>query len=734
MTSLWSRAFMWFAFGAVYCPATGPADLSFPCTGDEVLDLSIQDAITTVDKAILETTRTIWENHEPRNPNDLLRLFRFPSKDIVEVARAQEIFEAILEKIKDRNAEGIQMRSRRQTADEKDMAFERIVKPDLLVDIPVISGCNGLNNPIQCENLCFHARYRTFDGTCNNLDKPHQGAALRPFARLLRPVYEDGFTEPVGWNNGRLYNGFEKPSPRLVSTTMGSTSNITDHGKLTDLVSLWGQFLDHDLSLTPTSPSSMSFKDGVKCSESCDNRHPCFPISIPENDTRIKTQCMEFTRSSAFCGFSPFSNHSEEVVPREQMNAITSYIDGSLVYGSSESMAGRLRAFDGKGGMKVSKINQNGSFPLLPFDKDARMVCESDGKNPTIPCFLTGDTRANELTGLTSLHTLFIREHNRLAGLLSDLNPDWDDETIYQEARKIVGAQIQHISYYDYMPKILDEASVRELQSQTTYKPEVDASIFNVFATAAYRFGHATVKPILRRLGPDFKPIEQGNLRLHEAFFQPWRIVQEGGIDPILRGFVSTAAKDLTPDEIMTDELTEHLFELSNTVALDLMSLNIQRGRDHGLAGYSEWREFCQLGSAESFGDLAGNISNEAVLGKLRDLYGHPGNIDLFVGALSEDPLPGGIVGPTFTCLLLKQFKALKEGDRFWYENEGVFTNGQVAELKKVTLARIICDNTDISEVQADVFTMPGNDSELLNCSAIEGIDLTPWTYHKEGI
>ncbi|XP_077991438.1 peroxidasin homolog [Glandiceps talaboti] len=698
-------------FLGVLCHS-GQAETFF--TGDQFIDESIREAINAVDRAIHETKRSIIENPKPSTPGDLHRLFRFPTPETIEIARSQEIFEAIIEKVKDREKSGIRM------------------SKQILKKIAELTGCKNLNQPIVCEDMAFHSKYRTIDGTCNNLEKSNQGAALRPFARLLNATYENGFNEPIGWDTNMQYNGFLIPSPRLVSTTIGSTHHITDHDKITDLVSLWGQFLDHDMDLTPQSPSSMSFRSGVRCNESCANDPPCFPIPIPNNDERIGERCMEFTRSSAVCGSGSFSICENEMVPREQLNAVTSYIDASMVYGSSQQLADDLRAFDGKGRLRVGQAEAATGRLLLPLDIKSLMTCDSGGSHERVPCFLAGDVRSNELTGLTSIHTLFMREHNRICGVLSDLNPSWDDETLYQEARKIVGAEIQHISYSHYLRSLLDANSVDRIMEEYVYRPDIDASIFNMFATAAFRFGHATVKPIIRRLGDNFEAIPEGNLRMHQAFFQPWRIVEQGGIDPILRGFFDTPAKDLNPGELMTDELTEHLFELAKTVALDLMALNLQRGRDHGLPSYTSWRSFCGLG--ETFNNLAGDISNKAVIDKLYDLYGDPANIDLYLGALVEDPVPGSLLGPTFTCLLVHQFRRTRLGDRFWFENPDIFTPEQIDEIKLHSLARVICDNTNIRQVQRDVFLLPHSGGPRVSCSEIDGMNLTPWTVQAEPV
>ena len=99
----------------------------------------------------------------------------------------------------------------------------------------------------------------------------------------------------------------------------------------------------------------------------------------------------------------------------------------------------------------------------------------------------------------------------------------------------------------------------------------------------------------------------------------------------------------------MNTELTEKLFDAAHSVALDLAALNIQRGRDHGLQSYVKWRQHCGLDAQEvsRFEDLSSAIPSRSIRSKLRRLYGHPANIDLWVGSLLERPVPGGRVGPT---------------------------------------------------------------------------------------
>jgi peroxidase len=196
------------------------------------------------------------------------------------------------------------------------------------------------------------------------------------------------------------------------------------------------------------------------------------------------------------------------------------------------------------------------------------------------------------------------------------------------------------------------------------YNASVDASIANVFATAALRFGHTLISPVLRRLNRDFETIAEGDLSLRNAFFSPWRLVEEGGVDPVLRGLFASSAKQNVAHEVLNAELTERLFAVAHSVALDLAAVNIQRGRDHGLPEYAAWRRWCGFGETTSWHHLARHIKDAGVLRKLESVYGHPGNVDLWVGGLLEDSVDGAKVGPTIRCLLVEQFRRLRDGDR----------------------------------------------------------------------
>uniref|UniRef100_A0A9L0TF86 Lactoperoxidase n=2 Tax=Equus TaxID=9789 RepID=A0A9L0TF86_HORSE len=693
--------------------------------GDPFVATSIVEAIATVDRAI-NSTRTHLFDSRPRSPNDLLALFRYPRDPYtVEQARAGEIFERTLQLIQEHVQHGLMV-----DLNGTSYHYNDLVSPQYLSLIANLSGCTAHRRVNNCSDMCFHQKYRTQDGTCNNLQHPMWGASLTAFERLLKSVYENGFNTPRGINPGRLYHGHPLPMPRLVSTSLIGTEAITPDEQFTHMLMQWGQFLDHDLDSTVVALSQARFSDGQHCSSVCGNDPPCFSVAIPPNDPRVRSgaRCMFFVRSSPVCGSGMTSLLMNSVYPREQINQLTSYIDASNVYGSTDHEARAIRDLASHRGLLRQGIVQRSGKPLLPFATGPPTECMRDENESPIPCFLAGDHRANEQLGLTSMHTLWFREHNRVAAELLSLNPHWDGDTIYHEARKIVGAQVQHITYQHWLPKVLGEVGMKMLGEYRGYEPGVNAGIFNAFATAAFRFGHTLVNPVLYRLDENFQPIAQGHIPLHKAFFSPFRIVNEGGIDPLLRGLFGVAGKMRVPSQLLNTELTERLFSMAHTVALDLAAINIQRGRDHGIPPYHDYRVYCNLSSAHTFEDLKNEIKNPEIREKLRRLYGSPLNIDLFPALMVEDLVPGSRLGPTLMCLLSTQFKRLRDGDRLWYENPGVFSPAQLTQIKQTSLARILCDNSDnITRVQRDVFRVAEFPHGYGSCDEIPRVDLRVW-------
>lgn len=546
-------------------------------------------------------------------------------------------------------------------------------------------------------------RYRTADGTCNNFFYPLNGAAETPFARLLPANYEDGISDPVGLSQQKAGKSFEPPWPsaRLISWKIVKNLRNTNPDSITHMFMQWGQFLDHDLDIAPV------FDEGA-CA--CTITPKCVPIEVSRDDGvfggKANPDCLPFSRSVPAC--------SRPSIVRNQVNDLTSYIDSSNVYGSSKELANSLRLFKGgrfKQGNRLKTFKGN-----LPFQEETSEFND-------VPFFVAGDERVNEQLGLTMMHTIWNREHNRIARALMRVNPCWNDERLYQEARRIVGAMNQVITFKEFLPLVFGSNFRRYIPHYRGYNPFVDATVPASFAGAAYRFGHTLVKNQLDRLDRNYRRLSIGPLPLEQAFFNPIRYFESLGTDPILRGL--TVAKSNPADEFLDSVLTTKLFvKPGETLGGDLAALNIQRGRDHGLPTYRKWEKFCKrLFPGVSVSFQAANARE-----KLTALYGEEGyrnGIDLWLGGLAEKTLPGGQVGPTFGCILGIAFARLRNGDRFWYENPYAFTPSQRIQLGRTTLAKVICDNgDDIPTIQRAVFEAG---RPRVKCSFIAGINLWTW-------
>ncbi|KAM9208871.1 myeloperoxidase [Dugong dugon] len=693
------------------CEGAAPAVLREVETS--VVMTCMEEAKRLVDKAYKERRESIKQRLRDRlaSPMELLSYFKQPVAATRTAVRAADYLHVALSLLE----------GKLRPLWPRPFNVTDVLTPSQLTLLWKSSGCAYQDVRMTCPKT---DKYRTITGKCNNRRSPTLGASNRPFVRWLPAEYEDGFSLPYGWTPGVKRGGFPVPLTRAVSNEIVRfpTEQLTPDPQRSLLFMQWGQLLDHDLDFTPEPAARVSFVTGLNCETSCLQQPPCFPLKIPPNDPRIKNQhdCIPFFRSCPAC---PGSN----ITIRNQINALTSFVDASMVYGSEDPLARDLRNLTSQLGLlKVNDRFRDNGRALLPFDNLHDDPCLLTNRSVRIPCFLAGDSRSSEMPELTSMHTLLVREHNRLATQLKFLNPHWNGEQLYQEARKIVGAMVQIITYRDYLPLVLGGKAMRKyLPQYVRYNDSVDPRISNVF-TNAFRYGHTLIQPFMFRLDNRYQLISR--VPLSEVFFASWRVVLEGGIDPILRGLMATPAKLNRQNAIVVDELRDRLFKQVMRIGLDLPALNMQRSRDHGLPGYNAWRRFCGLPQPNTVGELGTVMKNLTLAQKLMDLYGTPNNIDIWMGGVAEPLQPDGRVGPLLACLIGTQFRKLRDGDRFWWENNGVFSTQQRQALAKISLPRIICDNTGITTVSKNnIFMSNTFPQDFVSCSTLPVLNLASW-------
>ncbi len=260
-------------------------------------------------------------------------------------------------------------------------------------------------------------------------------------------------------------------------------------------------------------------------------------------------------------------------------------------------------------------------------------------------------------------------------------------------------AEIQAITYQEFIPAVLGFGA---LHPDRGYDPAVNAGTAQVFSTAAYRLGHTLVSAAIPRLDRYGNALPGGPLTLRDMFFAPTPpVLEQDGIEPILRGIAAHKAQDL--DNHVVDELRNFLFGPPGRGGLDLIALNIQRGRDHGLPDFNTVRQDFGFPRKAAFSQIT---SDPALAAQLAVMYGTVDDIDLFVGLLVEDRLPGMIVGETLRAILVDQFERSRAGDRFFYTRD--LSREELARVRTTRLSDIVRRNTSIGDIQDDVFFVRG--------------------------
>lgn len=513
-----------------------------------------------------------------------------------------------------------------------------------------------------CSKLVF----RPVTGFCTNPAHPTWGQA-----NYAHFTYIPGrsTTTPTGQS---------LKSPREISNILcAQSTNTRNSHRLNQLFTFFGQFLDHNLALTP------------------ENDQDRLDIDVPPSDPRLK--------STAKLPFKRSVRTSKGVASGQRpLNSLTSAVDLVAVYGADPARSAALLELDASGSPTGKlKTSHDG---LMPHNTVGMSNAPDTGKH----YFVAGDKRCNEHPVLTAMHTLFMREHNRLVDVLRERIPSLSGKMRYEFARKLNIAQFQKIVFEEFYPAIIGS----KLAPYRGFQRNVNPTVSDIFAGAAFRIGHTLVGMDIPRRGPSMEQLPA--IQKEDIFFKHASKFSSAQLDNLVRGVANSYAQEV--DLKVVDLLRNFLF--SNVKAMegfDLVALNLQRGRDHALPKFNEIRALFGIPKAKSFSDISRDAQTASNLAKAYD--NKVDDVEAFVGLIGEDHMGGSGVGRTMGAVWKAEFTRLRDGDQFFYLNTDKFPellrSGMKAEMSALRsksghmLRDVIVRNSGVGQNQVpsgDVF------------------------------
>ncbi|XP_052895092.1 peroxidase [Anopheles moucheti] len=521
------------------------------------------------------------------------------------------------------------------------------------------------------------------------------------YRRLLPALYDDGV-----YAFRRSTTGGELPHAREVSSrfhTAWNREEPLDSARSVALVQ-WTQFIEHDLAKTTV--QTMHDGTDIECCTSDHGqllpryRHPsCKPMQVREDDPYYRTYratCLSYVRSALSLG-----GHGCHLGPANQLNQATKRLDLSQLYGSLANDTQQLRT--GKGGRLQAQLYDSAEY--LQETANGRF-CAADSNLETV-CYDSGDTRVNVNPYITLLHTLFLRSHNRLAKHLALVQPSWTDEQLFGVARTVNTKLYQKI-VREWLTVVAGGRATGDPPSTSAH----DARVSNEFATAAIRF-YTTMMP-----GEISNALSSYDLE--HLFYRPKDLRKRDYFAHLVGSVLGQNAMSL--DTAYVDDMAHLLFGVRN-VGLDVLALDIQRGRDHGLARYTDYYTLCNGTPVTGWSDLE-RVLKPNDLHIIRASYATVHDVDLIVGAIAEWPAPGATVGPTLSCLIREQIDNSLQADQEQTNRPLIRPQQLDTVLAEYSAARFMCDTAQVDRVQRDIFRVPSVDNPQIRCDQLPALDL----------
>ncbi|CAK1604590.1 unnamed protein product [Parnassius mnemosyne] len=566
---------------------------------------------------------------------------------------------------------------------------------------------------------CDPEEGRRVDGSCNNLRYVTRGASHTPTYRVLPAVYNKNF-EP------RLSkSGHSLPLARFLRTSLLAEGRLPDR-QLTTLATNFLVFMTADV---------LSLHDTVKfilwkpycCQPKGKTDRDCVPNKIPDDDPVHRfsnIRCLNMTRPESFQSIGCIKN---DTVP-ERIISATPTFDLSTVYGSTlKSLLEKGRLF--QGGLLKYEVDNDRIWP--PSIKTGGGVCFLNQKPQETRCHNTPEDGANSLAGVNLLSVWFWRLHNFIATGLSKVNPCWNDDKLFYTARDINIAIFSQIFFYELLPVYFGHENLFRdgvLSPTPGFRDNYNEDLFPQISLEfpyVLRWFHTTQEGNMNLYdtqGNYLKKVPIVNMTLRTGFFGVG-----DNMDYVTQGnFRQAAAK---ADYIVDPDVVEVGLG-AHQRASDILTNDLAKNRYFGFQPYIKYREFCFKQSFKTFDDLLHAIDPERVE-LLKEVYENVEDIDLMAGIWLERLIEGGQVPPTLYCIVVEQLLRVLASDRHWYERPhrpNAFSYEQLQEIRKATVARLLCDVGDkVTHIQRQAFYRINPNNPLCNCENIDFVNLWAW-------
>ncbi|XP_044130157.1 dual oxidase 1-like [Bufo gargarizans] len=552
--------------------------------------------------------------------------------------------------------------------------------------------------------MCFDVAQMTvnweiqrYDGWYNNLAYHSMGSKGSKLMRLIPASYSDGVYQ--------VAKEPELPNPREISNTvMKGESGRPSSRNLTVMAVFFGYHVLSEIVSTEMPACPAEFLNiNIPVGD---------PVFDPEKrgNVVLPFQRIQWSKDS---GKSPNN-------PRNQINTVTAWIDGSSIYGSSHSWSDALRSFSG--GKLASE--PEGVFP--PYATQSlpmwRVPDPSTGKTGNDGIYSFGNAMGNESPFIQAESLVWFRYHNFIANELAKKNSDWSDEVLFQNARKWVIATYQNIVFYEWLPTFFPLS--QNLTEYNGYKQHVDPSIspeflaltslmlYTMTPSGVYmRDEKCTLINVKNRDGGKSSALRLCNNYWNRENPNLKTLVD---VDNLLMGMCSQIAEE--EDHIVVSDLRDYWYGQIKYSRTDLLASSILRGRDMGLPSYNKLRN--HYGFQPLDWD---KIRNPIIREQLKALYDDDiEKLEFIPGVLSE------IDGPLIAEIILSQFNRTREGDRFWFENvkNGLFTADEISNIRKTRFHDVLVSVNDAFEKATKNNVFRKNDDPCVEIHQLKSDDM----------